>query len=114
MSLERIFKRLLELGLSETDSRVYIIISIKGPMTARKIIKDLKLNKQQVYPILKKLNKIKIISISDSHPSIISAVPFEIILKMLIDSKIDKAKNIQEKKEELISNWKSVSWNNHY
>lgn len=114
MSLERIFKTLIELGLSETDSQVYIIISFKGPMTARCIIEELKITKQQLYPILKKLNNKKIIAISDSRPSVITAVPFEIILKMLFDSKIDEAKNIQEKKEDLISNWKSVSWNNHH
>jgi sugar-specific transcriptional regulator TrmB len=113
LSLERIFKTLVELGLSETDSRVYILISFKGPLVTRKIIQELKITKQQLYPVLKKLNNKKMIEISDSHPSVISAVPFEIILKMLIDSKIDEAKKVQEKKQKLISNWKAVSWNNH-
>ena len=113
MSLERIFKTLIELGLSETDSRVYIIVSFKGPMIAREIIEELKLTKQQLYPVLKKLKNKKMIEILDSNPSVISAVPFEIILKMIIDSKIDEGKKVQEKKEELVSNWKEVSWNNH-
>lgn len=113
MSLEKIFKTLLELGLSETDSKVYIIVSFKGPLVARKIIEELKITKQQLYPILQKLHNKKIIEMSDSRPSIIRAVPFEIILKKLIDSKIDEAKKVQEKKQKLISIWKSVSWNNH-
>ena len=33
---------------------------------------------------------------------------------MLIDSKIDEASEIQEKKEELISDWQAVSWNNNH
>lgn len=114
LSLERIFKTLVELGLSETDSRVYILVSFIGPMNARKISDELKITKQQLYAILKKLKNRKVIEISDSRPSLISAIPFEVILKMLVDSKIDEASEIQEKKEELISDWQTVSWNNNH
>ena len=114
MSLERIFKTLVEFGLSETDSRVYIIVSFKGPLVAKKIIEELKITKQQLYAVLKKLKNKKIIEISDSRPSIITAVPFEVVLKMLVDSKIDEASDIQEKKEELVSDWRAVSWNNNH
>ena len=103
----------MEMGLSETDSKVYILVSFKGPLIARKITDELKISKQQLYLILEKLQNKKIIDISNSRPSIISAVPFEIILKRLIDSKIDEAKEIQEKKQKLIANWKDASWNNH-
>jgi len=113
LSLERIFKTLVEMGLSETDSQVYILVSFKGPLFARKITEDLKITKQQLYLILEKLQNKKIIDISDSRPSIISAVPFEVILKRLIDSKIDEAKEVQEKKQKLISHWKAASWDNH-
>ena len=101
----------MEMGLSETDSKVYILVSFKGPLVVRKIIEELKISKQQLYLILEKLQNKKIIDISNSRPSIISAVPFEIILKRLIDSKIDEAKEIQEKKQKLIANWKDASWN---
>ena len=104
----------MEMGLSETDSKVYILVSFKGPLIARKITDELKISKQQLYLILEKLQNKKIIDISNSRPSIISAVPFEIILKRLIDSKIDEAKEIQEKKQKLISSWNAVSWNNHH
>ena len=113
MSLERIFKTLLELGLSETDSRVYIVISFKGPMTARSIVENLEITKQQLYPVLKKLRNKKIIEMSKSRSAQITAVPFEIILKQLVNSKINESKNIQQKKEELISKWQTVNWNNH-
>lgn len=114
LSLERIFKTLVELGLSETDSKVYILVSFKGPMHARKIVEELKITKQQLYAILKKLKNKNIIETSNSRPSLISSIPFEVILKILIDSKIDEASDIQEKKEELISDWQAVSWNNNH
>lgn len=113
MSLDRIFETLLELGLSETDSRVYIVISFKGPLTARSIVDELKITKQQLYHVLKKLSNKKIIEISNSRPALITAVPFETILKQLVNSKINESRNIQEKKDELISKWQTANWNNH-
>ena len=113
MSLERIFKALVGLGLSETDSRIYICIAIKGSMRARTLIEELEINKQQLYPILKKLQRKKIIKMNNSRPLIVTAVPFEIVLEMLINSKIIKSKEILENKKELISHWKSAKWNNN-
>ena len=113
MSLERIFKALVGLGLSETDSRVYLQIATKGPMTTKTIIEELKINKQQLSPILKKLRTKKIIKVSEIRSFIITAVPFEIVLEMLINSKIEKSNEILENKKELLSNWKAVNWNNN-
>lgn len=112
MSLERIFKMLLSLGLSESDSKVYLIISSKGPMTAKQIFEEMKINKQQLYPILRKLKHKKILNIIDTHPSLFSAVPFELVLELLITSKIEKSKKILKNKKELMSNWDAASWNN--
>ena len=112
LSLERIFKTLVELGLSETDSKVYIKIAVNGPMTAKAIIEELKINKQQLYPILKKLREQRIIKITNVRPFVISALPFEVVLQMLIDRKFDESKEILENKEELLSCWKAVNWNN--
>lgn len=113
MSLERICKALIGLGLSETDSRIYIQIAMKGPVKSRTLIEELKIKKQQLYPILKKLVDKKIIQVTNTRPSIVTAVPFEIVLEMLINSKIEKSKEILETKKELISNWKAVNWNNN-
>ena len=111
MSLDRIYKVLIDLGLSETDSRVYLYIAINGPLKVKTIIEELKINKQQLYPILKKLCNKNIIAQTNTRPSIVTAISFEIVLELLINSKIEKSKRIQEKKKELLSNWKAVYWN---
>ena len=112
LSLERICKALVEFGLSESDSRVYIKIAVNGPMTAKGIIEELKINKQTLYPILKKLSKQRIIKITGVRPFVVSALAFEKVLQMLIDLKLDESKEILENKEELLSCWKAVKWNN--
>ena len=112
MSLQRIFEALIGLGLSETDSKVYINIAINGPMTAKTLIEELKINKQQLYPILKKLRNQGIIKMTNVRPFVISALPFEAVLQMLIDRKFKESKEILENKEELLSCWKAFKWNN--
>jgi sugar-specific transcriptional regulator TrmB len=112
LSLQRIFEALIGLGFSEADSRVYIEIALNGSMTAKTLIKELKMSKQQLYPILKKLRNQKIIEITAVRPFVISALPFEKVLQMLIDRKFDESKEILENKEELLSCWNAVNWNN--
>jgi sugar-specific transcriptional regulator TrmB len=112
MSLDRIFNALVDLGLSEIDSKVYITIAVKGPMTARTILEEIQINKQQLYPILKKLQRKNMIEVTDKRPSVFSALPFEQVLDMLINCKIKKSKEIIGNKEELLSCWEAVNWNN--
>ena len=112
LSLQRIFEALIGLGFSEADSRVYIKIAVNGPMTAKTLIEELKITKQQLYPILKKLRNQRIIKMTDMRPFVISALPFEVVLQMLIDRKFDESKEILENKEELLACWKAVNWNN--
>ncbi|PVX26470.1 MAG: hypothetical protein CW716_05880 [Candidatus Bathyarchaeum sp.] len=112
MSLGRILNALVGLGLSETDSRVYIAIAVRGPMTAKTLVKEMRINKQQLYPILKKLRNKKIINVTETRPSVISALPFEEVLEILINHKIEKSKEIIGNKKELLSCWKAVNWSN--
>ena len=109
MSLERIFKALLRLGLSQTDARVYIHLATKGPAKARIISYDLKMNKQQLYRSLKNLKIKNIIKSNLEHPALFIAVPFENALKILIKIKEEQAGKIEEKKDGLLSIWESIT-----
>ena len=55
MSLERIIKALIDLGLSQTDAELYIHLATVGPATARSIINNLTINKGR-YTVIKKLS----------------------------------------------------------
>ena len=108
MSQERIFKALLSLGLSQTDARVYIYLASKGPMRARDIIYNLKINKQQLYRSLKRMRNKGIVSSSQGFPAIFSAELFEKALKVLVKEKNEQAQRITEKKDALLSLWNSI------
>jgi len=113
MSLNRVFKALIELGLSQTDACVYIYLATKGSKSANQICDALKANKQIIYPSLKNLRNNRIIAVSSKRPLIFSAVPFEEVLDMLIKRKFEQSEEILETKKELVKSWTSVDWNNN-
>jgi sugar-specific transcriptional regulator TrmB len=107
MSLERIFKALVKLGLTEIDARVYIFLATKEPNIARNIAEALKTNKQQIYLSLKRLQAKEIVNSNNEQPAIFSALPFEKALNKLIDAKTEEAQNIEQNKEELLAAWRA-------
>ena len=107
MSLERIFKALVSLGLSQTDARVYIFLALKGPKKARNIVDNLKINKQQIIHSLENLQNKGIIIADLDKKNTFSALPFEEALELLIKMEKEQAQAIQESKEELLASWKT-------
>ena len=107
MSLERIFKALVNLGLSETDARVYIYLAIRGPAKARNVINNLTVTKRQLYRSLKRLQNRIIIRANDEHPAEFSAVPFEEVLDILIEMKHEEAHAIEKRRKEFIAIWRT-------
>lgn len=105
MSLERIFKALVKLGLSETDARVYIHLATKEPNKAKNIATSLNINKQQIYHSLKRLQTKEIVKSNNEHPATFTALPFEKALDKLIDAKAEEEQNIEQNKEELLAAW---------
>jgi len=109
LSLERIFKALVSLGLSQTDARVYIFLALKGPEKALSIVKNLKISKQQIYQSLKHLQDKGIIVSDPESKNSFSALPFEEALKSLIRKEKEQTKMMQKT---LISTWKTMKKKN--
>jgi sugar-specific transcriptional regulator TrmB len=112
LSLKRVLESLQSLGLSQGDAEVYIYLSKEGPKTGRQIICALRLSEQKLYASLKKMNRKKIIIKSDDNPAFFSAIPFEEVITLLVKIKKEQSAAILESKEEFLSIWKSVEWEN--
>ena len=109
MSLERIFKALVRLGLSEPDARVYIYLALNGPKKTGKIVGNLKINKQQIVRSLGNLQDKGIIVLDPESKNSFSALPFEEALKSLIRKEKAQTKMKQKK---LLLNWKAMIMKN--
>ena len=113
LSLDRVLKSLVSLGISKSDAEVYIYLAKEGPKKASELANALEISRQKLYLNLKKLIEKQIVTTSDNKPSIFSAIAFEEAIDLLIQIKKEQSAAILETKEELISNWKSVDWKNN-
>ena len=107
MSLERIFKALLSLDLSQFDAKVYIFLALTGPKKKMSIVNDLKINKQQISKSLLNLQNIGIIFADPKNQNEFSALPFERALELLIKTEKAKTQILKETKKTLLSDWKT-------
>lgn len=104
MSLERVIKALIGLGLTRVDAEVYVYIAKKGPQTGVDLAKALNINKQKMYTSLRNLQTKGLVT---KDRTIFSALPFEEALDLLIKMEKEQAQIMQESKEELLTTWET-------
>ncbi len=90
------------------EAKVYLFLAKKGTEKGKNVVNALKMNRQQVYRNLKSLQNKGIVSSTFEHPARFQAVSFEKILDMFIQSKIEEARQMQQNKTEILSNWQSI------
>jgi CBS domain-containing protein/sugar-specific transcriptional regulator TrmB len=108
LSQERALKVLLDIGFTRMDSQVYMFLAKKGPQKGRDIFKGLKISKPQLYRSLKTLQSKGIVSATFERPTRFFAVPFEKALDMFIKAKTEEVQRIQQNKDQILSDWRSV------
>ena len=109
MSLERVIKALIDLGLSRQDAEIYVYLAKHGPLSDISLTKKLKIKKKQLIQILNNLKHKEIVRTVDRTSIELYAIPFEEALNLLIE--INKQQNValQEVKRELLTCWKNIS-----
>ena len=105
---EQIEDTLKKIGLSEKEIEIFTLLAKKGAQKGTDITKQLKIHRGQVYRILKGLEKKAIVETTLENPKRFVAVPLERIIDSFIKSKRKEVDQIEETKEDLISNWKKI------
>jgi sugar-specific transcriptional regulator TrmB len=112
LSLERVFKALVSLGLSETDARVYVYLALKGPEKAGNVVDRLKISKRQIHRSLKVLQDKGVVFADIEKQGVFFALCFEKALKLLIENEKTKTQILQDTKEVLLSDFKTATKKN--
>jgi sugar-specific transcriptional regulator TrmB len=99
---------LINLGFTESEVQVYVFLATEGPKKARDIADTLKIQKNQLYCILKKLRSQGIVNPSSEYPARFSAVSFDQILDIIIKARAEQQEVLEASKQELISAWRSI------
>jgi len=90
---------LLEFGLSENQSKVYLYLNKFGPKPAPHLSKTLDVPRTEIYAILKILQQKGYITIKNEKPMKFYSIPFEEFLERIITL---KKSEIQKLEEELV------------
>jgi sugar-specific transcriptional regulator TrmB len=108
LSTKQTLKALTSLGFSEVDAIVYIFLATKAPQNATDIANALRMNKQRLYPCLRKLQKKGVVNCTEGKPALFSAVPMEEALNVFIKTNVEKAQQMEVNKEKILSSWRSM------
>jgi sugar-specific transcriptional regulator TrmB len=109
LNKELLTKTLMTLGLTEIDSKIYLLLAKEGPQYGKSIAEMLNLYKQQLYRSLRRLRNMRIIKATPKRPAHFSAFPLDIVLDTLIDAKKEQALALQASRKELLSTWRIIT-----
>jgi len=108
MSREWLLQTLIGLGLSQTEAKIYLLLSQSGPLRRIEIASTLKLNKKQLCRTLKNLQCKGCVEATLERPTLFSAVLIEKVLNHFMNSKEKQANILQAKRSDLLSAWRSM------
>jgi sugar-specific transcriptional regulator TrmB len=108
MNQEQIITALRRFGLSTTDTKIYLYLTIKGRQSAKTLSEGLFLQKSQVYRSLRHLRDKQIIIISRKPELFFYACPFGEVLKDEVEEKIRNVENLRENKLKILASWKKI------
>jgi sugar-specific transcriptional regulator TrmB len=103
-------KKLLDdFGLTEKEIRIYIFLSRFGALRSGEITKQTRIDKGEVYRLLKSLQIKGLIEITLESPSRFIAIPFEKAIDSFVKYKREEANLVEKKKDELLEDWKKIT-----
>lgn len=108
MSDLTIANQLLQYGLTEPESKIYVFMAKRGPSPAGEIAKALKIQRGQTYNVLKALQRKGIVEAIASKPTRFSAISLPKALNVLIHAHKQRQRLMEKIRPELVSMWQSV------
>jgi sugar-specific transcriptional regulator TrmB len=106
--LEPVLETLVSFGTKRLDAQVYLFLAKAGPLEGRDIAGALKLYKQQLYRSLRSLKCKGCVEATLERPARFSAVPLEKVLDLFMKTKMEQAEDLKERRDELLSSWRSI------
>jgi sugar-specific transcriptional regulator TrmB len=110
MSGPTVKSTLMEIGLSDRESDLYVYLAKTGHQTAARIAKGLRMHKAQVYYILRSLERKGIVESTFSTPAQFNVLPLEQLLNRHIQTKEEELNQFkQHQKPHVLSQWESMT-----
>jgi sugar-specific transcriptional regulator TrmB len=99
---------LRSIGLSKNETEIYIILGKQGPLKSGQIAKHLKMNRGQVYRIMRNLKKKGLVEETLESPARFIAIPLDKVIDSYLRSRQEEVARIEEKRKDLLSDWENI------
>jgi sugar-specific transcriptional regulator TrmB len=108
LSLKKLLETLAGFGFKQQDARIYVLLAKKGPRTAGEIATALRMPKWEIYKSLRNLQKNGTVTAILPRPALFSAQPFEKVIDLAAQAKIEEAQRDQASTEQAIMHWEKM------
>jgi sugar-specific transcriptional regulator TrmB len=108
MSTKALTEQLLDYGLTDQESQIYVYVAKRGPSLAGEISKALKIQRGQTYNILKTLQKKGIVEALASRPARFSATALPKALDILMQAHQQRQYAMEKARPQLLAVWEST------
>ncbi len=108
MSEPAVTDKLLEYGLTEPESKIYIYMAKRGPSPAGEIARALSIRRGQTYNTLKALQEKGIVEAVAGRPIRFSAIPLPKAIDVLLEAHRQRERLMEKIRPELLSIWQSA------
>ncbi|MCW4006083.1 MAG: hypothetical protein NWF04_05760 [Candidatus Bathyarchaeota archaeon] len=97
---------LTQLGLTAMQAKVYLTLAKLGKATIKKISNSASLDRANVYRVMPKLQKLKLVEKTITVPNFFKAVPMREGISMLLEHKAREYQEIEDKTKTIIEKYK--------
>jgi sugar-specific transcriptional regulator TrmB/CBS domain-containing protein len=108
MGEEEILQFLKDLGLSKTESDIYLFLAKRGPLSASFVAKKLRMERVHAYRKFKRLQEKGFVTATLERPTRFRVVPLEELLDFFINAKKTEISNLEKRREKLIASWRAT------
>lgn len=106
--IEKIIRVLLDLGLTLNEAKVYVYLAKTGYRKAIEIAESIGIPRTETYQILNRLQSKGLVIATMEHPVRYTAVEFNDLLKTMINVSMERLKEFDRRREEILQTWKSL------
>ncbi len=106
---EQIKKILKDVGLTEKETHLYIFLAKHGALKGIEIAKQTRIDKAEVYRILKSLQNKGLLELSLEAPARFVTVPFDKVIDSFVKTRRNEAAIVERKKKQLLNDWRKIS-----
>src|SRR4030042_693790 len=106
---EPVKKILKDVGLTEKETDLYIFLAKQGASKGIEIAKQTRIDKAEVYRILKSLQNKGLLELSLEAPARFITVPFDKVIDSFVKASRNEEALVERKKEQLLNDWRKIS-----